>query len=116
MTQPPLVSVPAGHDFKDRRSGLMMVAWGYSAWATYKLKPAGWWIVTVGLVLFSVSAVLTFGRVDLIDLYQAMGYSLQDVRLLREFPLVRGQALTVITAVTMVPFIGYLISIKTYFR
>ena len=95
---------------------LMMVAWGYSAWATYKLKPAGWWVVTVGLVLFSVSAVLTFGRVDLIDLYQAMGYSPQDVRLLREFPLVRGQALTVITAVTMVPFIGYLITIKKHFR
>ncbi len=95
---------------------LVTVAWGYSAWATYKLKPVGWWIVTVGCALFSVSAVLTFGRVDLVDMYQAMGYSGRDVQMLRQFPLVRGQALTVMTAALMTPFIGYLLWMKRYFR
>ncbi len=95
---------------------LLMVAWGYSAWATYRLRPEGWWIVTVGFVLFSVSALLTFGRVDLVEVYQAMGYPARDVQLLRQFPLAGGRALTVMTAVIMTPFIAYLIWMKRYFR
>lgn len=95
---------------------LLMIVWTYCAWATYRLKKVGWWIVTIAFIVFAVSAVITFSRVDLIAMYEAMGYPAQDMRMLANFPLVRGQALAVMSAVMTVPFLGYLLWIKKYFR
>ena len=95
---------------------LLTAVWTYGAWATYKLKPLGWWVVTAAVVVFSASAVLTFARVDLIDVYQAMGYPTRDVRLMRGVALVHGQTFTVMVAVILAPFIGYLFWMKRYFR
>jgi hypothetical protein len=95
---------------------LLTAAWGYGAWATYKLKPLGWWIVTVAFVIFSVSAVLTFARVDVVDVYQAMGYSARDVQLMRGVAFIHGQTFAVMMTAIMAPFIGYLFWMKRYFR
>ena len=39
--------------------------WAYAAWATYELKPSGWWIATVSMLLLLFSAWLTWVHGDL---------------------------------------------------
>jgi hypothetical protein len=93
-----------------------MALWVYCAWATYELKPAGWWLMFATFAVFTVSSVLTFARIDPTQMYVAMGYPAQDVRAIASVPLFRGHAFGLIVSATMVPFIAYFIWIKKYFN
>ncbi len=53
---------------------LVAAVWAYAAWLVYHLKPQGWWLILVALVVFMVSSLLTFARHDVLEMYQLMGY------------------------------------------
>ena len=61
--------------------GLLFVAlaalWLWLGWMFYKARPAGWWILVAVMLLLILSNVLTFTRVDLIEmLVKQCGHSL----------------------------------------
>lgn len=49
-----------------------LAAW--LAWSTYRLRPGGWWATAIALIVFGASTVVTFGAVDPLEVYRAMGY------------------------------------------
>jgi uncharacterized membrane protein len=95
---------------------LLTVLWGYGAWAIYKLRPTGWWIVTISMVVFCISAFLTYSRHDISELYRLMNYPADQITLMEKFNFLTGTRMAWLTLATIVPVLGYLLFVKRYFR
>jgi hypothetical protein len=94
---------------------LIALLLGYSAWAFYKLDLRGWWIIVVSIVLFSISAFITYSRHDLMELYSLMGYPEEQIAQLRKFNFLKGSTMAWASLCGMLPILGYLIYVRRYF-
>ena len=91
--------------------------WGYAAWAIHKLKPVGWWLLTVSSCLLVVSHLITFSRHDVMELYRLMGYPPQQLAQLEKFSSVLSSTTMVwISLLFGVLFLGYMLQVKKHFR
>ncbi|MCX7824004.1 MAG: hypothetical protein N2689_00410 [Verrucomicrobiae bacterium] len=88
----------------------------WTAWATYRLEPAAWW-VTVGLfAALMVSAALTFARVELIEMYRQMGFPPDQMAVMERLRFVRDRSVVWWMLLGAVPFFAYLLLVKKHFR
>ncbi len=94
----------------------LALLWAYLAWALYDLRPFGWWLTLACFLLLGLSAVVTFQRIDLLELYERMGYSEQQLAIVRGMPLLTGPNLAIYIAVLFLATIGYLLWIRRFFR
>lgn len=94
----------------------MAALWLYLAWAWYRLRPMSWWITLCVMLLFAISNVVTFAQIDLMDLYEQMGYSAEQLALIERYNFLTGQTMVWWSAAFMLPLIGYLIWVKRFFR
>lgn len=90
--------------------------WGYCAWAAYQLKPVAWWIMMTGLVVMTVSSVLTFLHVDMIEMSRMMGTPEAQLEQMQRFSFFKGKTFLLLSTVSVVPLLGYLLWVKEYFR
>ncbi len=89
--------------------------WLYLAWLLYRLEPRGWW-GTAGLVtLGCASGVVTFARMDLMDLYRRMNYPEQQIDAIRRMAWVTGPKFAVFTGILMLACLCYLLWIRRHF-
>jgi hypothetical protein len=95
---------------------ILALLWGYCAWAVYRLRSAGWWIVLISLCVISVSAWITFSRVDLPELYRVMGYSERQIDSLKQFSFLQGNRMVYWSMAGLVPMMAFLLFVKRYFR
>jgi hypothetical protein len=95
---------------------VMMALWVYCAWAMYRLRPAGWWTTLFVSAVMILSAMMTFAQQDLIEMYRLMGYPEKQIEQMRQFSFLNGPKMLLFMAVSSLPFFGYLIWIKKYFR
>src|SRR5688572_6441981 len=89
---------------------------GYAAWSIYHLRVTGWWIVLAVLVVFTISNVITFSRIDLMALYRTMGYPEDQLELLERVNIFTPAQIVGWSVVCVLPILGYLLFIKKYFR
>ena len=94
----------------------MFGVWSYCAWAFYRLRLAGWWLVVVAIGLFGLSSLVTFARVDLMEMYRLMGYTDQMIQQIQQFNIFKGSTLVVWCCVCFVPIFAYLIYVKRFFH
>jgi hypothetical protein len=94
----------------------LIALWVYCAWATYHLKVAGWWTVLIAFGVVIASALLTFARVDLMDMYRLMGYPEQQIEQLQRFSFLTGRNMLFFMSICSLPFLGFLLYVKKYFR
>ncbi|MBZ5496557.1 MAG: hypothetical protein LAP85_09150 [Acidobacteriia bacterium] len=87
----------------------------YLAWATYRRQLAAWWAALVAFALLTASAVITFMRVDLMEVYRQLGYPEDQIEQIRNFGLFTGKAMAWWTGLFFVMFLIYLLWIKKYF-
>jgi hypothetical protein len=90
--------------------------WLYLAWATYRLKIAAWWTALVALALFSLSATITFLKVDLMEMYRRLGYPEQQIEQIRSLGFLTGKTMMWPMIIFFLLFLIYLLWIKKYFR
>jgi MFS family permease len=95
---------------------VMLALWCYCAWATYKLKLAGWWVLFVSFGVLMVSCLITYAQADFMDMYRLMGYPQQQIEQIQQYNFFKGHNLVWVTVLSMVPFFGYLLYVKRYFR
>jgi hypothetical protein len=88
----------------------------YCAWAVYRLDPKGWWTVVVTSAVGTVSATMTFARVDLVEMYRLMGYSAEELAQIQPFLGVFGRVLFPLIAANALLWLGYLLYLKRHFR
>jgi hypothetical protein len=89
--------------------------WCYLAWALYRLRRIGWWLTLAVFVIFGASSIVSFMRIDLMELYQRMGYPEQQIEALRRMPVLTGANMAVFLAVLFVAMMGYLLWIGRFF-
>jgi len=90
--------------------------WAYAAWLLYKLDVRGWWLILIAMIVFMVSAVMTYARHDIIEMYQLMGYPQAQIDQIQKTGVFTGNRMAWMMAFFMVPFLGYIVFIKKYFR
>jgi hypothetical protein len=90
--------------------------WFWLGWMCYQLKLAGWWILVGVLVVFMVSSVMTFTRVDLIEMYQKMGYPEAQIEMIRKQGWMTNRLFAWWMPVMIVPMLGYLAWVKRFFN
>jgi len=90
--------------------------WTYAAWLVYHLNPQGWWLILISLLIFAASGAATFARHDVLEMYQLMGYPQEQIDQLRQTGLLTGNHMLWLMLGSLLPFIGYLIFVKKYFR
>jgi len=50
----------------------------------YRLKVVGWWALVAVIIVMSISNVLTFARVNIIEAYQKLGYPQAQINLIKQ--------------------------------
>jgi MFS family permease len=87
----------------------------YLAWTGYQLKTAAWWGTLAAFALASLSAAITFARVDLLEFYRKSGYSEQQITQIGNLGFFTGRFMAWSTIVFFFLFLVYLLWIKKYF-
>ena len=90
--------------------------WSYAAWLLYQLDQRGWWLVLIALCVFMASALLTFARHDMLEMYRLMGYPEAQIEQIQKSGLLIGNRMNWLMAFSVLPFLGYLLFIKKYLR
>lgn len=90
--------------------------WVFAAWLLYRLDVRGWWFVCVAMILMMVSSTLTYARHDPIEMYQLMGFPQAQIEQVQKMGLLSGNFMAWVTPLFLLPFLGYLIFVRKYFR
>jgi len=95
---------------------VIAAVWGWAGWWLYRLDARGWWLILVAMVLFMVSALLTYAHHDVSEMYQLQGLPPAQIEQMQKTGLLTGNHLSWFTALCTLPFVGYLLFIKKYLR
>jgi hypothetical protein len=90
--------------------------WGVSGWWLYRLEARGWWLILVAMVLFMVSALVTYAHHDVIEMYQLQGLPQAQIDQIEKMGLFTSNRMSWFTVLFSLPFLGYLLFIKKYLR
>lgn len=88
----------------------------YSAWALHRLRPVGWWLLTLGSCLWTLSAAITFARIDPMEMYRAMGFPEQQLEQMQKFNFMTPSLMVWALVLFAVAFVAYMLSVKKHFR
>ena len=95
---------------------VVAAVWGLAAWWLYRLDARGWWLILGAMLLYLVSALLTYSHHDIVEMYQLQGYPPAEIDRLQKMGLFTGNRMGWFTALFTLPFLGYLLFIKKYLR
>jgi hypothetical protein len=95
---------------------VIAAVWGTAGWWLYRLDARGWWLILVAMVVFTVSALLTYAHHDISELYQLQGLPPAQIDQIQKMGLFTGNRMSWFTALFTLPFLGYLLFIKKYLR
>jgi len=92
------------------------IVWVWAGWAAYRQRIVGWWVALVCVVLFGVSATITFARVDVLEMYRLMGYTEKQLEMLRQYNFQKGATMVLMVLGGAVPWILFLLWVRKYFQ
>ena len=90
--------------------------WGCAAWLMYRLDQRGWWLILIAICLGMASALVTFARHDVLEMYRLMDYPQAQIAQIQKTGLLEGNNMIWLMSFSALPFLGYLLFIKKYFR
>ena len=88
--------------------------WLYAAWALYRLDRRGWWVVLIAILASTFSALITFSRHDMAEIYGMMHYPEQQIAMIQKFGFSSGHMMLWVTLICTVPLIVYLLYIRKF--
>jgi hypothetical protein len=106
-----LTGVPAGIFYL-----ALAALWTFSAELLYKLDVRGWWLILIAMCAGMASSLVTFAQHDIMEMYRLMNYPEAQMQQLQKFGLFAGNGMLWMTLFSALPFFGYLLFIKRYFR
>lgn len=88
--------------------------WLYAAWALYRLDRRGWWVILVAIMASTLSALITFSRHDMAEMYGMMHYPEQQIAMMQKLGF-SSHMIIWVTMICTVPLIVYLLYIRKFF-
>ncbi len=82
----------------------------------YRVDLRGWWLSLFGFLVFVISGIITYSYHDISDLYRLMDYPEDQIQQMQKLGIFDGHSMAWVTGACLVPFLGYLIFIRRYFR
>jgi hypothetical protein len=95
---------------------ILIILFIYLAVATYKLQMPAWWTAVVVTILGTISGIVTFSRVGLLDFYQKMNFPEQQIELIKQTGMLEKLNVTWYTLFWTVIFLVYLLYVKRFFN
>ena len=100
--------------------GFMVVAaiasaCGYVGWGAFTRKMQAWWAAYAIILLTSSSMMLTFAELEMDQLYEQMGYSLDQIASLQELQFINPAVLTFVTCIWGIMACTYLVWVRDCF-
>jgi hypothetical protein len=92
------------------------VVWAWAARATYRLQIAGWWAAFLGFGIWMFSAGITFARIGLLPMYELIDFPKAPLDMVRQMGFLQSPLLGVLMVACWLPFLGYVVFTKRYFR
>jgi hypothetical protein len=92
------------------------VVWGMAGWLLFRVDVRGWWLILVGITLGAISTVVTFAQRDFTEIYRLMDYPQAQIDQIQKLGFFQGGTMAWLMGFSMVPFLGYLLFIRRYFR
>ena len=89
---------------------------GYIGWGAFMRRMHAWWMAYALILLVSASMMLTFSECDMVALYHAMGYRLEQIDHLGQVSLLSPALLTFATCVWGIMTCIYLVLVRDSFR
>jgi len=93
---------------------VMACVWAYAAWALYRLKPQGWWVILIAMIVMMTSTILTFSTQNPLEMYRLMGYPQEQIDQIEKTGPLAGNGLIWIGLSWMLPFFGYLWFVRRF--
>ena len=66
--------------------------------------------------MVTISGLLTYARQDIMDMYRLMGYTQTQIDSIQKMGFLTRDTMTWGTFIYLLPFLGYRLYIKKYFR
>jgi len=95
---------------------VVLVVCAVLAWGTCRRAPWAWRLGVAATLLAAVSTILTFARVEAVELYRAMGLPAEQLALLAGLASPERWLMTLLWAVVWLSFLGYLVTLKRLFH
>ena len=95
---------------------VVAAVWGTAGWWLYRLDARGWWLILAAMLVFLVSALLTYSQHDISELYQLQGLPPAQIEQMQKLGLFTGNRMSWLMVLFTLPFLGYLLFIKKYLR
>jgi hypothetical protein len=92
----------------------MAALWAYCAWRLYKMDGRAWWITLIAILLYGVSTIMTYARHDMVEMYQALGYSQSQIDQVQKTGVFAGKSMVWMMLFFFAPFLGYIVYVKQY--
>jgi hypothetical protein len=87
----------------------------YTAYGTYKLDIKAWWCALLVIIGWSLSAIITFSRVNIQTYYDKMGFSGQQLESMKQYSALLGSKMNLFFGFWAIVVIAYLVYIRRYF-
>ena len=94
---------------------LMAGVWFWLGVRWYRQDIMAWWTLLALMILLSVSNGITFARVNIIEVYQKLGYSQAQLDLMQKQDWMGNSFMVWGCLLWLVPMVGYVIWTRRYF-
>jgi peroxiredoxin len=87
---------------------------GTVAWGLYRLSVKAWWFAVLTVMAWGASYSITFSRANLADLYEKMGFPIQQLEMMKTFSFFSESSMVLFPALWLVPALAGLLYIRRY--
>ncbi len=95
---------------------ILSTVWAVAAYLLFRLDARGWWLALAFLLLFSLSAIITYSVRDAADLYRQMNLPDDQIAQIQRSGVITGNHMAWVTGLGCSPMLIYLLLIKRYMR
>jgi hypothetical protein len=88
---------------------------GWLTVGTYRLKMSAWWGTVAFFAFWGLSAIITFSRVSMMEIYRGMDFPEEQLKMMRQMMDTMEVFFPWVMAVSMIAWLGYLIYVRKYF-
>ncbi|HUT90073.1 MAG TPA: hypothetical protein VMY37_11290 [Thermoguttaceae bacterium] len=85
------------------------------AWGIYKLKKWAWLGTTALIAILSVSAIMTFSRVSLLEMYEKMNFPEGQLELMQKYGMFEKMNFPWMMGICLAAYLAYLLYVGRYF-